>query len=204
MNKLKNQILSELQKQEFPNLKFLYSKEALKYAPEVLEELLEIEKQKFKKLLKIKNEKLTFDILEDEGILDYYWSLLNHLKSVDTDKNIRKIIDDFRSKLQDFGNFVAYNQTYFKQLIFIQKSCNLNNEQKRSIFLRIKRFQDRGIDLNAEKQTRLKELSKEIAKLSDKFDNNIVDDEERFEYLIKDFRIITDLPKEVLEIAKQK
>jgi Zn-dependent oligopeptidase len=39
--------------------------------------------------------------------------------------------------------------------------------------------------------------------LADKFSNNVVDDEKRFEYLITDFKLIKDLPKEVLEIAKK-
>jgi Zn-dependent oligopeptidase len=39
--------------------------------------------------------------------------------------------------------------------------------------------------------------------LSQKFGNNVVDDEKRFEYLITDFEIIKDLPKDVLEIAKK-
>ncbi|MDR1988254.1 MAG: hypothetical protein LBQ24_06035 [Candidatus Peribacteria bacterium] len=40
--------------------------------------------------------------------------------------------------------------------------------------------------------------------MSDKFSNNVVDDEKKFEYLITDFEVIKDLPKEVIEIAKKK
>jgi len=39
--------------------------------------------------------------------------------------------------------------------------------------------------------------------LSDKFTNNIVDDEKTFEYLITDFEVIKNLPSDVLEIAKK-
>ena len=83
MNQLKNQILTELKKAEFPDLKFLFSKEALEQAPEILEELLEQEKGEFEELLLKNNQTLTFESLEDEGILSYYWSLLNHLKNTD-------------------------------------------------------------------------------------------------------------------------
>jgi oligopeptidase A len=58
--------------------------------------------------------------------------------------------------------------------------------------------------LNEKKQSRLKEINKKLSKLSDKFSNNVVDDEKTFEYLITDFEVIKDLPKEVLEIAKKK
>jgi len=204
MNQLKNQILTELKKAEFPDLKFLFSKEALEQAPEILEELLEQEKGEFEELLLKNNQTLTFESLEDEGILSYYWSLLNHLKNVDSDELIRKIIEDFRPKLEDFGNYVAYNKEYFEKLQYIDKNSQLDEEQKRIMFLRIKAFKDRGIDLNEEEQTKLKELNKKLSKLWDDFNNNIVDDEEHWEYTITDFEVIKDLPKEVLEIAEQK
>jgi Zn-dependent oligopeptidase len=57
--------------------------------------------------------------------------------------------------------------------------------------------------LSDRKQKRLKELNKKLGKLADKFSNNVVDDEKTFQYLITDFEVIKDLPKEVLEIAKK-
>eukprot|EP00493_Phyllostaurus_siculus_P013299 UN13496 len=46
--------------------------------------------------------KFTFDSFEDEGLLDYYWSLLNHYQNVNNNDQMRKIIEDFRPELQDF------------------------------------------------------------------------------------------------------
>jgi hypothetical protein len=63
---------------------------------------LEEDKQEFEKLLKIQNEDLTFESFEDESSLDYFWSLLNHLQNIENTEKIRKIIEDFRPKLQDF------------------------------------------------------------------------------------------------------
>jgi hypothetical protein len=99
---LKEKILVELQKEEFPNLKFLFSDEVLNIAPELLGELLEEDKNKFEELLKIENKDLTFESFEDESFLDYFWSLLNHLQNIENTEKIRKIIEDFRPKLQDF------------------------------------------------------------------------------------------------------
>ena len=72
------------------------------------------------------------------------------------------------------------------------------------MYLRIKAFKDRWIDLEEEKQNRLKQLNKELSKLSEKFSNNIVDSEAEFEYLITDFEVIKNLPQEVLDITKKK
>jgi hypothetical protein len=38
--------------------------------------------------------------------------------------------------------------------------------------------------------------------LNDKFSNNIVDSKKQFEYMITDFEIIKDLPKDVLEVTR--
>ncbi|MDR0771583.1 MAG: hypothetical protein LBF15_00495 [Candidatus Peribacteria bacterium] len=99
---LKQQILQELNSSNFPNLKLLFSNEALDFSLEILNEELLHEKQKFKDLLKLKNADLTFDSFEDDGILHYYWSLLNHLENVNSSEKTRKIIETFRPKLEDF------------------------------------------------------------------------------------------------------
>ncbi|MDR3150712.1 MAG: hypothetical protein LBU14_03775 [Candidatus Peribacteria bacterium] len=99
---LKQQILTELNSPNFPNLSLIYDNQSLDFALEILNEELAKEKKKFKDLLKIKNEDLTFESFENDGILDYYWSLLNHLENIDSNEKIRKIIETFRPKLQDF------------------------------------------------------------------------------------------------------
>jgi Zn-dependent oligopeptidase len=92
--------------------------------------------------------------------LDYYWSLLNHLENVDSNEKVRKIIETFRPKLQDFSNEVAYNKKYFEKLVYVDTMINkrLNQkisddeknfqnsdleEQKRIMYLRIKAYKDR-------------------------------------------------------------
>jgi len=200
---LKERIISELKNKNFPDLKFLFSSEVLEIATEILESELENEKVKFYDFLKLENSSLTFDSFEDESILDYFWSLLNHFESVESSDKVRNIIENFRPKLQDFSNEVAYNKPYFEKLEYVNNNVSLDSEQKRIMDLRIKSYKDRWIDLPFEKQEEIKKINKKLWELSDKFTNNIVDDEKTFEYLITDFELIKDLPKEVLEVAKE-
>ena len=51
-------------------------------------------------------------------------------------------------------------------------------------------------------KTRIKELNKKLWELSEKFWNNIVDAKKEFEYVIENFEIIKDLPKDVLDLTK--
>lgn len=200
---LKEKILIELWKKEFPDLKLLFSEEVLDISLELLDELLEKEKKDFDKLLKIENKDLTFESFENESFLDYFWSLLNHLENVNSSEKCREIIESFRPKLQDFSNEVSYSKELFEKYVYVKENLELDEEQKRIMYLRVKSFTDRWIDLPVEKQNRIKEINKKLWELSDKFTNNIVDDEKTFEYLITDFEIIKDLPTDVLEIAKE-
>lgn len=202
MINLKQKIISELNKDSFPDLALIYSSESLDLSLEILRELLWEEKQKFRELLKTKKEDINFDLFEDEGILDHYWSLLNHYSSVESWDKIRKIIEEFRPELQDFSHEVSYSKKYFEMLLFCQDNSKLDDDQKRSLYLRIKAFKDRGIDLEKEDQDKLKKINKRLSKLSHNFTNNVIDDEWSFEFIIDDFESIKDLPKDVLESAK--
>lgn len=202
--KIKQRVLNELKEEWFPDLKFLFSDEVLDLSPRLLDELLEEEKREFEKLLLIENKDLSFESFEDDLPLDYFWSLLNHYQNIENTEKIRKIIEDFRPKLQDFWNYVAYNKDLFEKYIYVDKNCDLDEEQKRIMYLRIKAFKDRWIDLDKKSQDELKQLNKDLSKLSEDFSNNIVDSEAEFEYLITNFKDIKNLPKEVLDITKKK
>ncbi len=202
--KLKQKVINELNKNTFPNLKFLFSEEVLDISLELLNEFLEEDKKKFKELLKIENKDLVFESFENESKLDYFWSLLNHYQNIENTIKIRKIIEEFRPKLQDFWNEVSYSKELFKKYKYINENLDLDSDQKRIMFLRLKAFRDRWINLSKEKQDKLKNLNKKLSKLSESFSNNIVDSEGEFEYLIDDFKKIKDLPKEVLEITRKK
>ena len=136
----KQKVLQELQKKDFPDLKFLYSKEVLDVALEILRELLKEEKQKFKDLLKTSKEEITFETFEDDDNLGYFWNLLNHLQGVNRSDEIDKIIETFEPEYLDFANEIAYNKSYFEMLKYCLENCKLEQEQTRIIKQRIKSF----------------------------------------------------------------
>ncbi len=199
----KQKILKELQKKDFPNLKFLYSKEVLQEALEILKELLEEEKQKFKDLLKTAKEKITFETFEEEEKLWYFWNLLNHLQWVNRSDRIDKIIETFEPEYLDFANEISFSKTYFEMLVYCLENCKLTQEQERILKERIKNFKLRWIDLPKDKQEQLKEISKKLAKLSQDFTNNIVKDQSNWSYHISNFEDIKDLPENTLKAAKK-
>jgi hypothetical protein len=51
---------------------------------------------------------------------------------------MRKIIDEFRPTLQDFGNYVAFNKNLYEKTVYCYQNTDLNQDQKRALELRIK------------------------------------------------------------------
>ena len=201
---LRTKILAELDKPWFPDLNFLYSEEVLDVALDLLRELLNEEKEIFEKILKTPNEQITFDLFEEETKLNYFWKLLEHLQSVYKWDKIDKIIEEFEPEYIDFWNDAAYNKSYYEMQVYCLENCNLDEEQKRILEKRIENFKLRWIDLSKEKQEKLKEISKRLAKLEQDFRSNIVKDQANWSYNITDFDAIKNIPEATLEIAKER
>jgi len=202
MNNIKEKIIVELEKPEFPDLNFLFSSEVLDVSLDLLRELLDEEKEKFSKLLKTPDNEINFEIFDDKDNLSYFWSLLNHLNNVNKTPKIKKIIENFEGEYIEFGNEIWYNKKYYEMYIYCLENSALDNEQKRIIEETVKNFKLRGIDLKKEKQDKIKKINKSLAKLSNDFSNNIVDDEAKYEYLVTDYLKIKNLPKTTIEITK--
>ncbi len=66
MKNIKQKVINELKKVNFPDLSFLYSDEVLGESLEILKYLLEEEKQKFEELLKIEKKDIEYETFEDE------------------------------------------------------------------------------------------------------------------------------------------
>ena len=201
---LKEKIIQELQNPDLPDLKFLYSSEVLELAPEILEELLEREKQDFQNKLQTKDEDISFDTFEDFSLLDYFFSLLEHYQGVNSDDIIRKIIEDFEPKYIDFGNEVSYSSRYYEMLKICLKNKKLNPEQIRILTKSIESYEVRGIALPKDEQAKLKKINKDLSELSQKFSNNVLDSQKEFEYIIEDESIISQMPKDDKTVALKK
>ena len=198
------QILWELKNPNFPNLQFLYSSEVLEIAEEVLESLLEEEKQDFSKKLKTPDAEISFETFEDFSYLDYFFSLLEHYQGVNNDETIRTIIENFEPKYIDFSNEVAYSQRYYEMLKICVSTSKLDSEQLRILQKSIESFEIRWIALPAEKQTQLKKINKDLSELTQAFGNNILDSQKEFEYILTDETLISEMPEDDKQVAKKR
>ena len=201
---IKQKILKELEKKEFPNMKFLFSDEVLDISLKLLEELLDVDKKRFNDLLKTEEKNINFSIFDYESNLDLFWSLLNHLSNVNSWDKIRKIIDTFEPKLIDFSNEVSYSKAYFEMLEYCLNNCELDIDQTKIISDSVKAYKVRWIALDTDKQNELKKINKKLSELSTRFSNNVLDSEKEFKYFLDTDEYLKEFPKSDLDNAKLK
>ena len=171
--------------------------------PDLLNELLSQEIADFEKILEKNAENLTFDELFIEGELGYLRNILNFLNSTEKSPEIRKIIQDFRSKYEDFLNQISYSKKYYEILSDFSKRDNLNADQIRILELEIRYFKQRGIDLDEKMQEQIKEINKKISEISEKIQNNVTDEQSYFSINFPDGESFLSLPKDILTMAKK-
>ena len=200
---MKSQLLIELKKTWIPNFELFKSSEALTVLPDLLNELLSQEIADFEKILEKNAENLTFDELFIEGELGYLRNILNFLNSTEKSPEIRKIIQDFRAKYEDFLNQIAYSRRYYEVLSDFSKRDDLNADQVRILELEIKYFKQRGIDLDEKSQEQIKEINKKISEISEKIQNNVTDEQAHFLINFPDNETFSSLPKDILTMARK-
>lgn len=200
---MKSQLLIELKKTWIPNFELFKSSEDLMVIPDLLNELLSKERADFERILEKNAENLTFDELFIEGELGYLRNILNFLNSTEKSPEIRKIIQDFRSKYEDFLNQISYSKKYYEILSDFSKRDNLNADQIRILELEIKYFKQRGIDLDEKIQEQIKEINKKISEISEKIQNNVTDEQAHFLINFPDNESFSSLPKDILTMARK-
>lgn len=201
---LKQNILVEIQKNEFPNLAFLYEKENLTLFPEVLQELLIKEKEKFQKIISTPKENITFSDFQDFDPLRYLFMLINHIDMVDKSEITEKIIEDFEPLYTDFSNEMTFSFAYYERVCYVLENETLDSEQTRILELEKKNFELAWINLEKDIQEEIKKINLELAKLSLEFQNNIVASKKKFSYHIQNLESIQELPEATLENARKK
>lgn len=201
---LKTKILFEINKDEFPDLEFLFSKESLELFLEILKELLQERKENFKKLIKIPLEKIQFEDFEDFDKLSHLFLLLQHINMVDKSDISQKTIETFEPIYTDFLNKIQFSKEYYERVCFVLEKRNLDEEQRRILELEKKSFELNWINLPKETQKEINKINIILSKLYLKFQDNIVKSKKKFSYHIKDFEIIKELPEATLENARKK
>lgn len=138
-------------------------------------------------------------------ILDRLSSVFFNLNSAETNDEMQKIAQEVSPWLSEFGNDIRLNADLFARVkaVYDQKeSLNLNAEQTTLLDKKYKSFSRNGANLPEDKKNQLREIDKELSKLSLQFGENVLAETNNFELHLTDEKDLAGLPEGTIEAAR--
>ncbi|SHG62893.1 M3 family metallopeptidase [Flavobacterium johnsoniae] len=138
-------------------------------------------------------------------ILDRLSSIFFNLNSAETNDEMQKIAQEVSPLLSEFGNDIRLNADLFARVkdVYDQKeSLDLNPEQTTLLDKKYKSFSRNGANLPEDKKNQLREIDKELSKLSLQFGENVLAETNSFELHLTDEKDLSGLPEGTIEAAR--
>jgi Zn-dependent oligopeptidase len=129
-----------------------------------------------------------------------------NLHSAETNDDIQKIAQEVSPLLSEFGNDIRLNAALFERVkaVYSQKdSLNLTPEQTTLLDKQYKSFSRNGANLPEEKKNKLREIDKELSRLSLQFGENVLSETHAFQLHITEQQDLAGLPEGAIEAAKE-
>ena len=137
--------------------------------------------------------------------LDRLSSIFFNLNSAETNDEMQKIAQEVSPLLSEFGNDITLNAALFAKIktVYDQKeSLNLNPEQTTLLDKKYKSFSRNGANLPEDKKDKLREIDKELSKLSLQFGENVLAETNAFELHLTNITDLAGLPEGTIEAAR--
>ena len=144
--------------------------------------------------------------LEDfDDRLNKFWSPIRHLNSVMNNDTLREAYNACLPKLTVYGTSVSHNKNLYLAIQSIANSDTygkLDVAQKKVIDNHLRDFKLSGVSLDDDKKKRYTELSTQLATLSAKFEENLLDATQAWTKHITDKSALSGLPDSAIQVAK--
>jgi Zn-dependent oligopeptidase len=148
----------------------------------------------------------TIEALAFSGdVLDRISSIFFNLNSAETSDEMQKIAQEVSPLLSEFGNDIRLNPDLFARVKAVyeqREKLNLNPEQTTLLDKKYKSFSRNGANLPEDKKMQLREIDKELSKLSLQFGENVLAETHAFELHINDENNLAGLPEGTRETAR--
>ncbi|MFW6358647.1 MAG: M3 family metallopeptidase [Chroococcales cyanobacterium] len=145
-------------------------------------------------------------LTEIEERLNWSWGVIGHLMSVQNSPELRQAYETVQPEVIKFANKVSQSKPIYEGFKAIQNSADwdkLNPAQKRIVDAVIKDAELSGVGLDGEKRDRFNEIQLELADLSTKFSNNVLDATKAFKLKLTTQEEVEGLPPSLLSLAAQ-
>lgn len=139
-------------------------------------------------------------------MLERVSSILFNLHSAETNDEIQKIAMEVSPLLAEFGNDIRLNKALFervKAVYDMRDTLGLTPEQATLLEKKYKSFSRNGANLPDDKKTRLREIDKELSRLSLEFGENVLAETNAYQLHITDEADLSGLPEGAVEAARE-
>ncbi|WP_204106022.1 MULTISPECIES: M3 family metallopeptidase [Spirulina sp. CCY15215] len=151
-------------------------------------------------------EGLVEPLTEIEERLTWTWGVIGHLMGVKNNSELRSAYETVQPDLIKFSNQINQSKTIYKAFKGIQESEGFNclePAQKRIVNAAIRDAELSGVALEGEQQERFNAIELELAELSTKFSNNLLDATKSFKLKLTSQDEVEGLPESCLALAAQ-
>jgi peptidyl-dipeptidase Dcp len=131
-------------------------------------------------------------------------SILFNLNSAETNKELQSVAREVSPLLTRFSNDITLNEKLFERINKIfdsRESSGLSTEQKILTERKFRNFMLGGAGLKEEERKRFRIINEELATLSLRFDENVLEETNSFELHLTDKNDLAGLPESLIEMA---
>ncbi len=137
--------------------------------------------------------------------LDYAMSVVRHLESVATTPELRAAFNSIQPKVSAFYSSLPLNEELWKAIQRYaagEEGHSLIGTMRRYLTKTVDAFKRHGALLDPEGKARLKEIDVELAEITTKFSENVLDSTNAWELVITDHSKLAGLPPSAIAAAR--
>ena len=138
--------------------------------------------------------------------LNYAWGLITHLDAVCNSPELREAHNEMLPAVSTFAAKITLDSELWKTLQAYSKSeeaISLNSIDQRLLNETLQDFREAGADLPGNKRARLEEISQELAQVTQKFSEQVLDATNEWKLVVNEEDRLKGLPETAKEAARQ-
>jgi len=138
--------------------------------------------------------------------LDRAWSPVRHLNSVKSNPDLRDAYNECLPLLSEYSTEISQNHALYQGYREIRQSNDfdrLSEAQQKTITDALLNFRLGGVELEGEARERYQQLQKDLSELQSKFENNLLDSTQAWQYVTENEAELKGLPDYAMSMLRQ-
>jgi oligopeptidase A len=138
--------------------------------------------------------------------LEKAWSPVRHLNSVKSSNELRDAYNKCLPLLSEYATEVSQNRDLYQAYRLIAEStdyANFNQAKQKTISDALLHFRLGGVELEGAAKLRYQQLQSELSELESRYENNLLDSTQEWQYLTDDEDELTGLPGYAIAMLRQ-